>query len=67
LKTWAKVLAKYLRKLIRQELQDMRRDMAKHLADLIARNNDKIEDDLVELGLLERDENGQLHVKARSF
>jgi len=61
------MLSKYLRKLIHQELKDMRRDMAEHLADLVARNNEKIEEDLIDLGLLERDKNGQLHLKARSL
>jgi hypothetical protein len=60
------MITNYLRKLIRRELQAMEHDIAKYLADLIARNNEKIEDDLVELGLLERDKNGQLQLKTRS-
>lgn len=60
------MMTNYLRKLIRRELQAVEHDIAKHLADLIARNNEKIEDDLVELGVLERDKNGQLQLKTRS-
>jgi len=59
------MLSRYLRKLIRQELENMRDDMAKYLVDLIARNNQKIEEDLIELGLLRRDENGNLHSNSR--
>lgn len=50
-----------IRRLIREELEGLRRDMAEHLAGLVARNNEQIEEDLVRLGVLERDENGELH------
>jgi len=61
------MLSNYLKKLIRQELEGMRADMAKYLAGLIVRNNEEIEENLIGLGLLERDAEGQLHVKPRSF
>jgi hypothetical protein len=40
------MLTRWLRRLIRQELDAATEDMAAYLADLIDRNNEKIEQDL---------------------
>jgi hypothetical protein len=59
------LIRRWLRGLIREELEEMREKLAVYLADLIAQNNEKIEDNLIEMGLLERDNDGELHVNAR--
>ena len=46
-----------LRRMIRAELEEMRADLARHLAQLIVQNNERIEADLIDLGVLERDGN----------
>jgi len=59
------VIKGLLRRLIREGLEDMRREWADYLANLITRNNEKIEEDLIQAGVLERGEDGQLHAKTR--
>ena len=53
------MIRRWLRGLIREELEEMREDMAARLADLIVRNNEQIEKDLVEAGVVEL-EDGRL-------
>ena len=60
------MIKRWLRGLIREELEEMPRDWAEYLADLIIRNNEKIEEDLIEAGVLERDEKGDLHAQTGS-
>jgi hypothetical protein len=53
-----------IRPIVRAELEDMQQRLANHLTDLIVRNNEQIEADLIGLGLLYRDDEGELHLKS---
>ncbi len=50
---------------MREELEEAREGLAVYLAGRIVENNEKIERDPIELGLLEQDGNGKLHANAR--
>lgn len=50
----------WLRRLVREEVEASHERLANYLADLIAENNSKIEQDLVDIGLLDRDGRGEL-------
>ena len=52
-----------LRTLFRREREAIEADMADLFAELLVKNNEKIEADLIEMGVLER-KDGQLYAKS---
>ncbi len=54
------MIKRWLRGLIREELEEMRSELISALVDTVAENNEQIEQDLIEAGVLERRKNGEL-------
>jgi hypothetical protein len=52
------MIKRWLRNLIRAEIEELQ--LPEMLSEIVVQNNQKIENDLVELGILERDRNGAL-------